>query len=260
MRKWFMTGVLVVLAAGIAFNTYLSWRLVSRADSLSTQVTSLEGSLATLNVNTTQLVCDLETHCELVTTTVSQVRPVVVRINANGRGFSSAGSGVIVSSDGYVVTNHHVVADAVTVAVTLVNGETHDAEIVTSDSQRDLAVVKMNSSRTDFTAAALGSSASAVTGAEVMVAGFPLGSDLSGPATFTRGIVSAVRRIGGLNFIQSDAAVNPGNSGGCMVTLDGKVIGIIVAILQPEGEDVEGISLAIPIDEVIPMIEQYTGG
>ena len=88
-----------------------------------------------------------------------------------------------------------------------------------------------------------------------MAAGFPLGPDLPGPATFTRGIVSAIRTLDSFRYIQTDVTINPGNSGGCIVNLDGKVLGIATSGIEPPRTDTENIGLAIPVDEVTTFIQ-----
>ncbi|TFH36822.1 MAG: trypsin-like serine protease, partial [Dehalococcoidia bacterium] len=111
-------------------------------------------------------------------------------------------------------------------------------------------------SRTDLPAVMLGQVSDMVVGADVLAGGFPLGTDLAGPATFTRGIVSAVRVLSdGQKYIQTDAAINPGNSGGCLFTLQGKMIGVPSAGIEPPGEDIEGIGLAVPIDDLLGFIQ-----
>ena len=90
----------------------------------------------------------------------------------------------------------------------------------------------------------------------MIAAGFPLGSDLPGPASFTQGIISAMRTLDGQRYIQSDVQINPGNSGGALVTRNsGKVIGVTSAGILPAGEDIEGIGLAIPIDVIQTYIQ-----
>ena len=117
--------------------------------------------------------------------------------------------------------------------------------------------MKIDSRRTDFSDAVLGSSADVTVGEEVVVIGYALG--LPGQATFTRGIVSAVRidDFDGLEYIQTDAAINPGNSGGALVNLKGEVIGINTWIFV--GEAIGSLGFAIPIDEAKPFIVEVTG-
>ena len=180
---------------------------------------------------------------------------------------TATGSGIIISEDGYIVTNNHVVdtsssssysyydlSDATSVKVKLYGSdETYDAEIVGKDSQTDLAVLKID--KTDLTAAEFADSDQAVVGEFVMAVGSPLGLD----TTVTTGIISAVNReveSDGTKYvcIQTDAAINSGNSGGALVNSDGKVIGINT--LKLSGSGVEGIGFAIPINSTLDVISQ----
>ena len=180
---------------------------------------------------------------------------------------TATGSGIIISEDGYIVTNNHVVdtsssssysyydlSDATSVKVKLYGSdETYDAEIVGKDSQTDLAVLKID--KTDLTAAEFADSDQAVVGEFVMAVGSPLGLD----TTVTTGIISAVNReveSDGNKYtcIQTDAAINSGNSGGALVNSDGKVIGINT--LKLSGSGVEGIGFAIPINSTLDIISQ----
>ena len=180
---------------------------------------------------------------------------------------TATGSVIIISEDGYIVTNNHVVdtsssssysyydlSDATSVKVKLYGSdETYDAEIVGKDSQTDLAVLKID--KTDLTAAEFADSDQAVVGEFVMAVGSPLGLD----TTVTTGIISAVNReveSDGNKYtcIQTDAAINSGNSGGALVNSDGKVIGINT--LKLSGSGVEGIGFAIPINSTLDIISQ----
>ncbi len=125
------------------------------------------------------------------------------------------------------------------------------------DADRDMAVIKMLSDRTDFPYLELGSIDDVFTGEQVIAAGFPIGLELSGPATFTSGIVSTIRNIGGFTNIQTDAALNSGNSGGPLIDLDGKVLGICTGkVYSNSSGAVEGIGLAITVDEATALIQQ----
>lgn len=180
---------------------------------------------------------------------------------------TATGSGIIISEDGYIVTNNHVVdtsssnsysyydiSEATSVKVKLYGSdETYDAKIVGKDSQTDLAVLKID--KTDLTAAEFADSDQAVVGEFVMAVGSPLGLD----TTVTTGIISAVNReveSEGTKYvcIQTDAAINSGNSGGALVNSDGKVIGINT--LKLSGSGVEGIGFAIPINSTLDVISQ----
>ncbi|MBH0200194.1 MAG: Do family serine endopeptidase [Nitrospira sp.] len=154
------------------------------------------------------------------------------------------GSGVIVSPDGYIVTNNHVVADAVDVEVVLADRRQYKGKVVATDPKTDVAVVKIQAA--NLPAAVWGDSSQLAVGDFVLAIGNPLG--LSRTVTF--GIVSAVGRadVGVADFedfIQTDAPINPGNSGGALVNVNGEVVGINTAIASPTGGSV-GVGFAIP--------------
>jgi serine protease Do len=154
------------------------------------------------------------------------------------------GSGVIVSPDGYIVTNNHVVADAVDVEVVLADRRQYKGRVVATDPKTDVAVVKIQA--TNLPTAAWGDSSQLAVGDFVLAIGNPLG--LSRTVTF--GIVSAVGRadVGVADFedfIQTDAPINPGNSGGALVNIQGELVGINTAIASPTGGSV-GVGFAIP--------------
>ncbi|PDT81640.1 Do family serine endopeptidase [Sinorhizobium sp. BJ1] len=167
----------------------------------------------------------------------------------------SAGSGVIVDADkGYILTNHHVVADAGEVAVTLKDRRRFTAELVGSDEATDVALLKIEAEK--LKALPLGDSSALRVGDPVVAIGNPFGLG----QTVTSGIVSALGR-GGINvegyedFIQTDASINPGNSGGALVTADGLLVGINTAIIAPAGGNV-GIGFAVPIAMASAVMEQ----
>lgn len=164
------------------------------------------------------------------------------------------GSGVIISEDGYIVTNNHVVANANEIEVTLSNRKIYEAKIVGADPNFDLAVIKIEEHDLPFML--YGNSAAVEIGQWVLAIGYPLTLD----ATVTAGIISAKARTLGLNsrggnkyaveaYLQTDAAVNMGNSGGPLVDTNGKMIGINSAIASPTGY-YSGYSYAIPVDMV----------
>ena len=168
---------------------------------------------------------------------------------------ASAGSGFIISSDGYIVTNYHVVKGATSVKVTLYSGDTYDATVIGGDSDYDVAVIKINAS--GLPAVTLGSSADVNVGDTVLAIGNPLGE-----LTFSmsQGIVSCCDRainVDGtpFNMIQVDASINPGNSGGPLVNLYGEVAGIVSAKYSSySNTTVEGLGFAIPISDVQAII------
>jgi len=169
----------------------------------------------------------------------------------------SLGSGVVVSGDGYILTNNHVVADADEILVTLSDKKKYEAQIIGRDPKTDLALIKIKTENTILTAR-LGDSDKLRVGDWVVAIGNPFGLG----STVTAGIVSAKGRVIGAgpydNFIQTDASINPGNSGGPLFNLDGEVIGINTAIVAPSGGNV-GIGFAIPINmakSVMPQLKE----
>ncbi|MDR3983990.1 MAG: trypsin-like peptidase domain-containing protein [Dysosmobacter sp.] len=169
---------------------------------------------------------------------------------------ASSGSGFILTTDGYIVTNHHVIADADSVKVTLYNGDTYDATVVGGDEDYDIAVLKIDAE--DLQPVTLGDSSKLNVGDRVLAIGNPLGE-----LTFSMsgGMVSSVNRtinVDGtpFNMIQTDASINPGNSGGPLFNSYGEVVGIVSAKYSSySNESVEGLGFAIPINDVWSMIE-----
>jgi serine protease Do len=166
---------------------------------------------------------------------------------------SGLGSGVIISADGYIVTNNHVVDGADSVTVTFGDGRVLKARVVGRDPQTDIAVVKVDSK--DLPAIKFAESAKAEVGDRVLAIGNPFGIG----ETVTTGIVSAKGRRPGLglayeDFIQTDAAINPGNSGGALVDIDGRLIGLNTAILSRSG-GFQGVGLAVPSDLVRNVVD-----
>ena len=176
---------------------------------------------------------------------VKQVRPAVVRIQAS----SGSGSGVIFQTQGrtgYVVTNHHVVEGEVQVSVVVNDSTTYRGSVLGTDSVRDLAVVSICCG--SFQALSFGNAAALQGGEEVVAIGYPLGRALPGPATVTRGIVSAVRYDSRhrSDVIQIDAAINPGNSGGPILSVAGEILGIVTSRVEGYGgRPTESLAFAI---------------
>ncbi|NNJ88637.1 MAG: trypsin-like serine protease [Eudoraea sp.] len=162
------------------------------------------------------------------------------------------GSGVIISPDGYIVTNNHVIAKASELKVTLNNNKTYDAELIGSDPNTDIALIKIDSDRS-LPYLAFGDSDNTKVGEWVLAVGNPFNLT----STVTAGIVSAkARALGGVDqsFIQTDAAVNPGNSGGALVNTSGDLIGINTAITSQTGSYV-GYSFAVPSNIAKKVVE-----
>ena len=175
----------------------------------------------------------------------------------------ATGSGFIVTSDGYIVTNYHVVEDAQAITVTTNAGTVYEATYVGGDSNNDVAVLKVEAS--DLPTVTIGSSDELIVGDQVVAIGNPLGELTN---TLTVGYVSAKDRAVttdsfAINMIQTDAAINSGNSGGPLFNMYGEVIGITSAKYSGEsssGASIEGIGFAIPIDDVIDLINTLISG
>ena len=171
--------------------------------------------------------------------------------------FTSAGSGFLITADGYVITNHHVIDGATTIQVKMITGEQYDAKVVGYDAANDMAVLKVEAS--DLPYVKLGSSKDLIVGDQVVAIGNPLGELTN---SLTVGYVSAKDRdisTGGalVNMIQTDVAINSGNSGGPLFNMKGEVVGITSAKYSGEtssGASIEGISFAIPIDDVLKKV------
>lgn len=200
---------------------------------------------------------------ERVTEVVSKVREGVVMVTnhmyqmdrfGEVRPFDGAASGIIVSSSGYIVTNHHVIQNHQGFQVTTSNGEIYEAEVIGSDPATDVAILKINAR--GLNPLKLGDSDKLVAGKLVVAIGNALG--LPGDPTVSLGVISAIGRpMPWADFIfegllQTDAAINPGNSGGPLATLDGEVVGMNTAIVA----FAQGVGFAIPAGTIKRVMEQ----
>ena len=213
-----------------------------------------------------------------VESVAQKVLPSVVKIDVSGQQGEASGSGIILTSDGTILTNNHVVEMAEgggTLKVSFDDGSTADAEILGTDPLTDTAVIKA-ADVSGLTAATIGKSANLGVGEGVVAIGSPFGLD----ATVTSGIVSALDRPVNVGSddqgnsttypaIQTDAAINPGNSGGPLADMTGAVVGInssirTAASQSPYGSSGQsgsiGLGFAIPIDEVMPIVDQMAKG
>lgn len=224
-----------------------------------TTVQQSNRTAATVNVKKVDgqtLMSPAEVYASTVNSVVS-INCSAVSTNIFGQQTESAssGSGFIYTADGYIVTNQHVVANASSINVTLYNGDTYPATLVGSDSDYDVAVLKIDAK--DLPAVTLGNSTDVNVGDNVMAIGNPLGE-----LTFSMssGIVSCVNRAINVegtpfNMIQVDASINPGNSGGPLMNLYGEVVGIVSAKYSSYADTtVEGLGFAIPINDVQSII------
>ncbi len=204
---------------------------------------------------------------EIAKTVGPSVVGIRMSVSLNNRRFqanqaTSEGSGIIISSDGYIMTNYHVVSYAdpksgsntsTTLEVFLPDGRSAKAKFIGGDSDNDLAVIKVD--LTALPVAELGTSADLQVGEQAVAIGNPLGMEFAGSVTV--GVVSALnRKMDGqetsLNLIQTDAAINPGNSGGALVNSKGQVIGINSSKISQTG--VEGLGFAIAMDDAKPIV------
>ena len=176
-----------------------------------------------------------------------RVNPSVVTVLAQLDGSVSVGTGVIFRSDGYILTNHHVLAGGRDCSITLDTGQSYEARYVAGDERNDLAVLKVE--LTGLPAATFGDSDQLAVGDRVYAIGNPLGVELRG--TLTDGIVSAINRdvwVDGrtMNLIQTNAALNSGNSGGPLINAYGQVVGINTIKMSSSYSNIEGLGFAIP--------------
>lgn len=241
------------------------------AKALETSKTNTGSIVETSNPNLSQV--SLTNYSDTAIYAAQKALPSMVSISVeydvNYMGMKKAvagsGSGVILSEDGYILTNNHVissadsssfyqVSDAKSIKVKIYGDDTeYDAEIIGTDSQTDLAVLKID--KTGLTAAELGDSSSVQIGEFVLAIGNPYELDYS----VTAGIISALNREMTVenttyNVIQADCAINSGNSGGALVNSKGEVIGITT--LKLAGDGIEGVSFAIPVNDTVPIYKE----
>ncbi|HWB34838.1 MAG TPA: trypsin-like peptidase domain-containing protein, partial [Rugosimonospora sp.] len=231
---------------------------------------SLDTHSTTTAVGTSAVPVKASNGTVTVAQLVAAVKPSVVTIAASSRGGTSEGSGVIVRSDGMVVTNYHVISGATgAIQVTLADGTTHDATVAASDASNDLALLKV-SGVSGLTAASLGDSSQLQVGDDVIAIGNPLGLGIS----VSEGIVSALNRqvtvgdsgrggSGQVSYggaIQTDAAVNEGNSGGALINASGQLVGITSAIATSGTSTGNlGVAFAIPSSQVQTFLSKALG-
>ncbi len=265
--KVFLIGFLgAIVACALAFGIYSAFGKGSSSvtigsDGSGTSIT-VEGDDATLAEVVSQKALPSVVNINVYTASQAQAQGFM-KSSSSTYTQSSLGSGVILSQDGYILTNYHVIEDADKLQVVASGGE-YEASVVGSDPSSDLAVIKIDAS--GLTPIEIGSSSDLVTGEWVMAVGSPFGLEQS----VSTGIVSATSRSSSslyssesqaiyANMIQTDAAINPGNSGGALVDKDGKLIGINTIIASTSGSS-SGVGFAIPVDYAMKISEQIISG
>jgi len=241
-----------VLALIFGVGLFAGLEFTSGKSSTSTTSRTVATATATSSSSTT-----LEAQQEAA---IAKIEPAVVEIKVTTVQGEQIGSGVIVDTNGDIVTNNHVVSGEQTIEVVLSNGSTEQAQLVGTATADDLAVVRIQPFA-HMTVAQIGDSSKLVVGQEVMAIGNPLGIT----ETATKGIVSALNRSvtesTGTTIskaIQTDAAVNPGNSGGALINLQGQLIGIptLTAVNTESNTAANGVSFAIPSNLVVTDLHQ----
>ena len=245
-----------MLAIIFGVGLFAGWEFTSSSKS-STSTTSKAAATASAASTTTSGTITLETLQEAA---IAKIEPAVVEIKVTTAQGQQIGSGVIIDAQGDIVTNNHVVSGEQTIEVVLANGSTEQAQLVGTAAADDLAVVRIQPFA-HMTVAQIGDSSRLIVGQEVLAIGNPLGIT----ETATQGIVSALNKsvtesTGTTisNAIQTDAAVNPGNSGGALVNLQGQLIGIptLTAVNTESNTAANGVSFAIPSNLVETVLQQ----
>ena len=256
-RRGLLAAVAALTIAGGAGSGAVAATLVDHNTQATTAATTANSTSST--ATSTQASSTAET-------VYKQVSPGVVTITAvvnSGRGSGQAtGSGIVLDTNGNILTNAHVIAGAQQIQVTFSDGRTVNATLVGSNSSADLAVIRVSVAASTLHSVTLGNSDSAQVGDTVYAIGSPFG--LSG--SLSQGIISNLKQRGrtsdGSNLsglIQTDAAINPGNSGGALVNTQGEVIGINSSIESPVDGNV-GVGFAIPINQVKQVLSSLEGG
>jgi S1-C subfamily serine protease len=256
-KKIIIPAIVIVLTISTGILAVFYYQTSNTLKQNETEITTLKDDLDALKqkMSSMSTLSEEFSGSELgLTALIAAMNQSVVRIDITSAGSVGVGSGFIIDQNGYVITNQHVIHNAASVTVMLTSGESYPAEVLDESADRDLAILKVTSTRTDFPVIPLNSAGHIEIGEELVVGGFPLGLELSGPPTFSHGIVSAIRTIGGLTYIQTDASINPGNSGGPVINTSGKLVGVCVASVYVPNIDVHGMGLVIPIDDLLDFI------
>ncbi|RSM55039.1 trypsin [Actinoplanes sp. ATCC 53533] len=240
-------AVLALIAAGGTAGGLAAERYADRA------------SAATAAATGTTATAIAVTEGDSLAPVAAKVSPSIVTVLIDGANESALGSGVVLSADGLILTNNHVISSGGTVSVRLADGRTLPASVVAADSTHDLALVRATGV-SGLTPVTFGTDASVAVGDTVLAFGAPLGLE----GTVTSGIVSALNREVGTGteqltgLLQTDAPINEGNSGGALVDTSGNVIGINVAIATADDQSTGnvGVGFAIPAGTVATVVRQ----
>ena len=258
--------VVLSMVAGAAIVGGVTWALDDDGDGATTTVQDPVASRPVSEDGASDAVAAAD-----FTELYEQVRPSVVRITTGAvdtdpfdDGPEGLGSGVVLDAEGHIITNYHVVNGFDEVTVTFSDGSTADADVVGTDPGNDIALVKTEGGLDALRPARLGDSGAVQVGSVVAAIGNPFGLD----GTFTTGVISGLNRtltssgngrpIRGL--LQTDTAVNPGNSGGALFNLQGEVIGINTAIENPGGGGFVGVAYAVPINTPKRFLTELVNG
>ncbi len=257
-----ITASILLLSVGFASGSiYSAFHQKDMTKSLVTEMGSKtsESSILTTASTNSAIVNTLTNHSisSIVNNCADAVVEITIETTSSYYSYQYTaegnGSGVIISQDGYILTNNHVIEDANKITVRLRNGKEYEAKLIGKDSKTDTAVIKIEEKGLKY--AILGNSSNLQVGDLAVVIGNPLGK-LGG--TVTSGIISALEReitIEGkkMNLIQTDAGVNPGNSGGGLFNSNGELVGIVTA--KSSGIDVENLGFAIPVNDIKSVVD-----
>lgn len=253
-----IVAIILLLSIGFACGNLYALSLGSIDGNLKLGQNSDTPVIPTSTINSSSNSTDAFSISQITTLTLNSVVEISTEVSANNLMMeyltTGKGSGIIISKDGYILTNRHVIEGASQITVKLTDGTSYTATIIGSDSKLDIAILKIDA--TNLSPVTFGDSSILKVGELAVVIGNPLGN-LGG--TVTDGIISALEReitLGGvsMNLIQTNAAINPGNSGGALFNNKAELVGIIIA--KSSGIDIEGLGFAIPINDVKDAIQE----
>lgn len=260
-KKTFL-GVISGAVAGSVMSAAITVGTMSYMSDKKSAVT--DSAVSGASQQSVQLLAEGSEKTELSTEEIAKrVGPSIVGISCTTQTQSyfgvqtgtSSGSGIIISADGNIMTNYHVISGGTNIKVKLNTGNEYDATVIGGDEKTDVAVIKIKANE-ELHVAALGNSDEVEVGSKAVAIGNPLASELFG--TVTQGVISGVNRtitVGQreMNLIQTDAAISPGNSGGALINKYGEVIGINSVKLV--SDNAEGLGFAIPINEASTIVK-----